>query len=72
VIKAVGGVSTVAGLAGAAPVTAKLIAVRARPRARRGRISMPSSNLGGLLAPIERKNSWTITEHVGEEEPKAM
>lgn len=28
--------------------------------------------LEGLLAPIERKNGWTIAEHVGEEEPKAM
>jgi SRSO17 transposase len=25
----------------------------------------------GLLAPIERKNGWTIAEHVGEKEPKA-
>jgi SRSO17 transposase len=28
--------------------------------------------LEGLLAPIERKNGWTIAEHVGEKEPKAM
>lgn len=28
--------------------------------------------LRGLLAPIERKNGWTIAEHVGEKEPKAM
>jgi SRSO17 transposase len=28
--------------------------------------------LEGLLAPIERKNSWTIAEHAGEKEPKAM
>jgi SRSO17 transposase len=28
--------------------------------------------LRGLLAPIERKNGWTIVEHVGEKEPKAM
>lgn len=26
----------------------------------------------GLLAPIERKNGWTIAEHVGEPEPKAL
>ena len=26
----------------------------------------------GLLARIERKNSWTIAEHVGEPEPKAL
>jgi SRSO17 transposase len=26
----------------------------------------------GLLSPIERKNGWTIAEHVGELEPKAM
>jgi SRSO17 transposase len=25
----------------------------------------------GLLAPIVRKNGWTIAEHVGEKEPKA-
>lgn len=28
--------------------------------------------LEGLLAPLERKNGWTIAEHVGEKEPKAM
>ncbi|WP_411756458.1 IS701 family transposase [Rhodococcus sp. DK17] len=28
--------------------------------------------LRGLLAPIERKNGWTIAEYVGEKEPKAM
>lgn len=28
--------------------------------------------LEGLLAPIERKNGWTIAEHTGEKEPKAM
>jgi SRSO17 transposase len=28
--------------------------------------------LEGLLAPIERKNGWTIAEYVGEREPKAM
>jgi SRSO17 transposase len=28
--------------------------------------------LRGLLAPIERKNGWTIAQHVGEKEPKAM
>lgn len=28
--------------------------------------------LRGLLAPIERKNGWTIAEHVGEKEPKAL
>jgi SRSO17 transposase len=28
--------------------------------------------LEGLLAPIERKNGWTIAEHAGEKEPKAM
>jgi SRSO17 transposase len=28
--------------------------------------------LEGLLAPLERKNGWTIAEHVGEREPKAM
>jgi SRSO17 transposase len=26
----------------------------------------------GLLAPIERKNGWTIAEYVGEPEPKAL
>lgn len=28
--------------------------------------------LRGLLAPIERKNGWTIAEYSGEKEPKAM
>jgi SRSO17 transposase len=28
--------------------------------------------LRGLLAPIARKNGWTIAEYVGEKEPKAM
>jgi len=28
--------------------------------------------LRGLLAPIQRKNGWTIAEHVGEPEPKAL
>jgi SRSO17 transposase len=28
--------------------------------------------LRGLLAPIERKNGWTIAEHAGEKEPKAL
>lgn len=28
--------------------------------------------LHGLLAPLERKNGWTIAQHVGEKEPKAM
>ena len=28
--------------------------------------------LRGLLAPIERKNGWTIAEFVGEKEPKAL
>jgi SRSO17 transposase len=28
--------------------------------------------LAGLLAPIERKNGWTIAEYVGQKEPKAM
>ena len=28
--------------------------------------------LAGLLAPMERKNGWTIAEHAGEKEPKAM
>jgi SRSO17 transposase len=28
--------------------------------------------LEGLLAPIERKNGWTIAEYVGEREPKGM
>jgi SRSO17 transposase len=28
--------------------------------------------LEGLLAPIEWRNGWTIAEHVGEKEPKAM
>jgi SRSO17 transposase len=28
--------------------------------------------LEGLLAPLERKNGWTIAEHAGEKEPKAM
>jgi SRSO17 transposase len=26
----------------------------------------------GLLSPIERKNGWTIAEHAGEQEPKAL
>jgi len=26
----------------------------------------------GLLAPLQRKNGWTIAEHVGEPEPKAL
>jgi hypothetical protein len=26
----------------------------------------------GLLSPLERKNGWTIAEHVGESEPKAL
>jgi SRSO17 transposase len=28
--------------------------------------------LRGLMAPLERKNGWTIAEHMGEKEPKAM
>jgi SRSO17 transposase len=28
--------------------------------------------LKGLLAPIDRKNGWTIAEHVGAKEPKAL
>jgi SRSO17 transposase len=28
--------------------------------------------LRGLLAPIQRKNGWTIAEYVGESEPKAL
>src|SRR5258706_2471339 len=28
--------------------------------------------LAGLLAPMERKNGWTIAEYAGEKEPKAM
>jgi len=28
--------------------------------------------LEGLLAPLDRKNGWTIAEYVGEKEPKAM
>jgi SRSO17 transposase len=28
--------------------------------------------LEGLLAPIERKNGWTIAEYTGEKEPKAL
>jgi SRSO17 transposase len=28
--------------------------------------------LRGLLAPLEKKNGWTISEHSGEREPKAM
>ena len=28
--------------------------------------------LRGLLAPLERKNGWTIAEHTGEKEPKAL
>lgn len=28
--------------------------------------------LEGLLAPLERKNGWTIAEHVGEGNPKAL
>ena len=30
------------------------------------------SYLSGLLAPMERKNGWTIAEYAGEKEPKAM
>jgi SRSO17 transposase len=30
------------------------------------------SYLRGLLSPLERKNGWTIAEHVGEVEPKAL
>lgn len=26
----------------------------------------------GLLSPLERKNGWTIAEHVGEREPTAL
>ena len=26
----------------------------------------------GLLAPLQRKNGWTIAEYVGESEPKAL
>jgi len=33
---------------------------------------MPSSIFKGLLAPIDRKNGWTIAEHVGAKEPKAL
>jgi len=33
---------------------------------------VPSGISEGLLSPIERKNGWTIAEHVGELEPKAM
>jgi SRSO17 transposase len=32
----------------------------------------PSNTCGGLLAPLQRKNGWTIAEHVGEREPKAL
>lgn len=28
--------------------------------------------LRGLMAPLQRKNGWTIAEHVGEKEPKAL
>jgi SRSO17 transposase len=28
--------------------------------------------LRGLLAPLQRKNGWTIAEHVGEKEPKSV
>jgi SRSO17 transposase len=28
--------------------------------------------LRGLMAPLKRKNGWTIAEHVGEKEPKAL
>lgn len=28
--------------------------------------------LRGLLAPLQRKNGWTIAEHAGEKEPKAL
>ena len=28
--------------------------------------------LRGLLSPLQRKNGWTIAEHVGESEPKAL
>jgi SRSO17 transposase len=28
--------------------------------------------LRGLLSPLQRKNGWTIAEHVGEPEPKAL
>ena len=30
------------------------------------------SYLRGLVAPLERKNGWTIAEHAGEPEPKAL
>ena len=40
----------------------------ARPRSR----AHARAYLEGLLAPIERKNGWTIAEHAGEPEPKAM
>ena len=30
------------------------------------------SYVRGLLSPLERKNGWTIAEHVGEREPKAL
>jgi SRSO17 transposase len=30
------------------------------------------SYVRGLLSPLERKNGWTIAEHVGEPEPKAL
>jgi SRSO17 transposase len=30
------------------------------------------SYIRGLLAPLERKNGWTIAEHAGESEPKAL
>ncbi len=28
--------------------------------------------LRGLLAPLQRKNGWTIAEYIGEAEPKAL
>jgi SRSO17 transposase len=28
--------------------------------------------LRSLMAPLKRKNGWTIAEHVGEKEPKAL
>ena len=30
------------------------------------------SNVTGLLAPVERKNGWTLAEHAGEGSPDGM
>ena len=49
-------------------LTDRVSALFVRPKSR----EHSRQYLEGLLAPIERKNGWTIAEHVGEKEPKAM